>query len=297
MFPDNDYRNYLMHTDQDMKYGLPEKKKYPMPDRDHVMSAIKFFNYVSPADEKELARNIIARIREYGITGINVGENNRFRKYYDPEDEVLEHHGILGQKWGVRRYQNSDGSLTSAGKTHYTAKQIHRQALSHEPRITADVENAVNASGSKMYGLNNRIKSLESISRKLDLGKDIRDAVRYTTISSEKNFVRNYEAIKSKLQQKGYTEIKCKNYFEDYKQGKVKHKSVQCNFRTNDGYTFEIQFHTKASQDAKTKKVPLYEEVRNPSVSDKRKAQIIKEMESLAESVRDPKDIDKIKSH
>lgn len=29
------------------------------------------------------------------------------------------HHGILGQKWGVRRYQNPDGSLTAAGKKHY----------------------------------------------------------------------------------------------------------------------------------------------------------------------------------
>ena len=28
----------------------------------------------------------------------------------------LEHHGILGQKWGIRRFQNNDGSLTDAGK-------------------------------------------------------------------------------------------------------------------------------------------------------------------------------------
>ena len=28
----------------------------------------------------------------------------------------LYHHGIKGQKWGVRRYQNKDGSLTAAGK-------------------------------------------------------------------------------------------------------------------------------------------------------------------------------------
>ena len=31
----------------------------------------------------------------------------------------LYHYGIKGQKWGVRRYQNEDGSLTSAGRIHY----------------------------------------------------------------------------------------------------------------------------------------------------------------------------------
>ena len=30
--------------------------------------------------------------------------------------DVICHHGILGMKWGIRRYQNKDGSLTAAGK-------------------------------------------------------------------------------------------------------------------------------------------------------------------------------------
>lgn len=34
-------------------------------------------------------------------------------------DLYLEHHGIKGMKWGVRRYQNPDGSLTAAGKQRY----------------------------------------------------------------------------------------------------------------------------------------------------------------------------------
>lgn len=32
---------------------------------------------------------------------------------------ILQHHGIKGQKWGVRKYQNKNGTLTAAGKRRY----------------------------------------------------------------------------------------------------------------------------------------------------------------------------------
>lgn len=36
--------------------------------------------------------------------------------------DYLAHHGIIGQKWGVRRFQNPDGTLTAEGKARYSGK-------------------------------------------------------------------------------------------------------------------------------------------------------------------------------
>lgn len=42
-------------------------------------------------------------------------------------DSYLEHHGILGMKWGVRRFQNKDGSLTPVGKKRKISNENKRE--------------------------------------------------------------------------------------------------------------------------------------------------------------------------
>ena len=73
----------------DSEFGLPKLRKYPMPDKDHVLSAIRFFNYVSPENEKELARNIKKKMKQYNISTDRVGDKNRLKKYLTEDMDIV----------------------------------------------------------------------------------------------------------------------------------------------------------------------------------------------------------------
>ena len=72
----------------------------------------------------------------------------------------LYHHGIKGQKWGVRRFQNKDGSLTPAGKRRYDEPNVGRKT---NESVTIDGQTF------KVYGRNNK-QYADKVAKK---GKDM----------------------------------------------------------------------------------------------------------------------------
>lgn len=96
------------------------------------------------------------------------------------EDE-LYHYGVKGQKWGVRRFQNTDGSLTEAGKNRYkpfksgvkkVSKGLKKYAAYRKDKRDAIVKkNASNpfyglSAGTRIYGNARAAKVIARTGRK-----------------------------------------------------------------------------------------------------------------------------------
>ena len=104
----------------------------------------------------------------------------------------LYHHGIKGQKWGVRRYQNKDGSLTIAGKKRQKdANKLATTASKYYDAINK--YNALYDIGATTQGMNTLITKgkvdTERLIRKLDK--------RYINVSATPVFEDNGYVVKA----------------------------------------------------------------------------------------------------
>lgn len=87
------------------------------------------------------------------------------------ENNSLAHYGILGMKWGVRRYQNKDGSYTSAGKKRKQKDYIHEDyANAHSKKSVKSMSNA------ELKARNNRLQMEQqyvNLTKKTNTGKKV----------------------------------------------------------------------------------------------------------------------------
>lgn len=158
----------------------------------------------------------------------------------EKSESYLMHHGIKGQKWGVRRYQNEDGSLTDLGKKKYlssngiTLKKAHK-LYRKDPRsvhnygdsvakniiknnITDDDLKNIRTSYRKMVDMN--LKSSEVYDKhyrkaleKLKSGKwaSSEDIDTYASRMSKKelnSYDKNFELKRKDAAEKYYSQIK-----------------------------------------------------------------------------------------
>ena len=75
-------------------------------------------------------------------------------RYYNHSAE-LYHHGIKGQKWGIRRFQNKDGSLTKAGEKRYSEESDKKIQTNHDGSKIIPVGFKFNRVGRSTIDVNN----------------------------------------------------------------------------------------------------------------------------------------------
>lgn len=107
--------------------------------------------------------------------------------------DTLAHHGIKGQKWGVRRFQNEDGSLTPAGEKRYGYAKDYDSSV-RERMIKADVD----------YRAKSRKEKKEATKR----GEAIKDKVAEISYNSDRVREKAFEEYRSKNREKYDSEYK-----------------------------------------------------------------------------------------
>lgn len=175
------------------------------------------------------------------------------------------------------------------------ANELLESAKNAERAITNDLVEISKVLGTDLAGLDFRLKTLDSLTRKVSKEPDsvMRDVVRYTTISSPENMVKDMEAFIAELDKRGYTVSAVKNYWNNLENP---YNGINANFLTPEKYEFELQFHTKESFDLKNGPLhEVYEKFRVLDPLSSEAAKLKNEMDQLSKSLERPQNIDKVK--
>ncbi|MCT8532974.1 minor capsid protein [Glaesserella parasuis] len=185
-------------------------------------------------------------------------------------------------------------------------EELRQKAIDVEPEITEKITEIISSVGAKTAGLEYRLKSLESLKRKVETEvlagisekqaiNSVKDVIRYTAILDVNNFVLQYDKIQSALEKQGYFTVVVKNTWKD----SAVYKGVNTFVTTlikKDNVVFELQYHTQQSFDLKNGVLHnLYEQFRDPATPQDERKKLYEKMQILSSKLTVPKDIQKVK--
>ena len=183
-------------------------------------------------------------------------------------------------------------------------ENLYKDLTKKEPKITEEIKNLISETNGHLEGLEFRMKSKESLFRKIEkdyidsegdisrieIFKKMNDIIRYTTILDFDNFTEDYNRIKDLILKENYNIIKIGNTWKD---GNV-YKGINTVIEKNN-IKIEMQYHTRESFKLKNGILhKLYEEYRDINTSEKRKKELQKQMKKLSLDIKNPKGVDKI---
>ena len=86
---------------------------------------------------------------------------------YQYGEIVLVHHGIKGQKWGVRRFQNEDGSLTEEGKQRLLSYKVGMKRLNKRENYLGELNDELLARPGNAYRQTVNTETLKNQTHKI----------------------------------------------------------------------------------------------------------------------------------
>ena len=94
---------------------------------------------------------------------------------FDNWENSLCHHGIKGQKWGIRRYQNPDGTLTEEGKQRYKLGSAMKEYSDDQFKNKAELKKELKREDKEYTRLNGEKWSLNYDSELRDYRKKLKE--------------------------------------------------------------------------------------------------------------------------
>lgn len=213
--------------------------------------------------------------------------------------EPLEKHGEHDQRthgsWANNAVADVEPEQGQSREAIALARAVRERAVAAEPAITKLVQAVADQSGAKLEGLSQRIKSTDSLSRKIDqdakkeyqgdrnkAAEEISDANRYTISVNDNDYADTLKSTVSALEETGW-KVRVKNFWQSgdpYDGVNVKAE--------RDGVKVEVQVHTPKSYQIKEKTLHDVYDVYRKSTDDSVRESTWNKMVGIAKRVPRP---------